>query len=297
LLKPLRRLFGPARGSAKVSYDFFLAHAGPDAAQAERLYDMLSAKSTVFLDTRSVPLGDVWDHVIAEAQRSSRLTVVLVSASTGAAFYQQEEIATAIGMAREDPTRHRVVPVYLGVTPPPYGLLRFQGLVVPDGIMPQRVAERLLTTLRETGGRAPESAGGPVQLPPAGGKRPAAVSSMLDKQCGALKESLARVGPWMFRDPRIAAERLAKAKTALRSVGPPIATWSAAAMRETSYPMADDLRELDGALRTRQAAVAAKLSALESVRSEDEARQPCADLAEAATRLFDACARAVQYVI
>jgi len=283
-----------------VSYDFFLAHAGPDAAQAERLYDLLSAKGTIFLDTKSVRLGDAWDNAIAEAQRSSRVTVVLVSAGTDAAFYQQEEIATAIDMARMDSTKHRVVPVYLGTFPSnrvPYGLRRLQGLKVSGAITLQQVAERLLTLLREAGARTPESAGGPIHPSPNGGKGPATVSSMLDKQCRALKESLARVGPWMFRDPRIAAERLAKAKTALQSVGQPIATWSAAAIQETSYPMADDLRELDGALRTRQAAVAAKLSALESVRSEDEARQPCADLAEEATGLFDACARAAQCVI
>jgi hypothetical protein len=283
-----------------VSYDFFLAHAGPDAAQAERLYDLLSAQSTVFVDTKSVRLGDAWDNTIAEAQRSSRVTVVLVSANTDAAFYQQEEIATAIAMARKDSTKHRVVPVYLDTAPSnrePYGLRRLQGLKVSGDVTLQQVAERLLTLLREAIGRTPESAGGPIHPPPAGGKRPAAVSSMLDKQCRALKESLTRVGPWVFRDPTIAAERLAKAKTALRSVGPPIATWSVVAMQETSYPMADDLRELDGALRTRQAAVAAKLSALESVRSEDEARQPCADLAKEATGLFDACARAVQYVM
>lgn len=283
-----------------VSYDFFLAHAGPDAAQAERLYDLLSAEGTVFVDTKSVRLGDVWDHTIAEAQRSSRVTVVLVSANTDAAFYEQEEIATAIDMARKDSTKHRVVPVYLDTAPSdrmPYGLRRLQGLKVSGVTTLQQAAERLLALLREAGGRTPESAGGPIHPSPARGKRPAAVSSMLDKQCRALKDSLARVGPWVFRDPRIASERLAKAKTALLSVGPPIATWSAAAIQETSYPMADDLRELDGALRTRQVAVAEKLSVLESVRSEDEARQPCADLAEEATGLFDACARAVQYVI
>lgn len=283
-----------------MSYDFFLAHAGPDAAQAERLYDLLSALSTVFIDTKSVRLGDVWDHTIAEAQRSSRVTVVLVSANTDAAFYQQEEIATAIDMARKDSTKHRVVPVYLDTAPSdrvPYGLRRLQGLKVSGSVTLRQVADRLLTLLRDVGRWTPASAGGPIHLPPAEGKSPATVSSMLDKQYRALQESLARVGPWVFRDPRIAANRLANAKTALRSVGPPIATWCAMAMQKTSYPMADDLRELNSALRTRQATVATKLSALESVTSEGEARKPCADLAEEAARLFDACARAVQYVI
>jgi hypothetical protein len=76
-----------------VSYDFFLAHAGLDAAQAERLYDLLSTETKVFLDTRSLLLGDDWDRMLAEAQRSSRVTVVLVSANTDTAFYQREEIA------------------------------------------------------------------------------------------------------------------------------------------------------------------------------------------------------------
>lgn len=282
-----------------VSYDFFLAHAGPDAAQAEQLYDLLSTNSTVFLDTKSVRPGDVWDQSIAEAQSNSRVTVVLVSANTNAAFYQKEEIATGIAMARKDSTKHRVVPVYVDTGPSdrvPYGLCRLQGFKVSGDITLQQIAERLLTLLG-AGGQSPESARGNVHPSPAGGKTSAAVNSLLDKQCRALKESLARVGPWAFRDPRIATERLVKAKTALRSVGPPMAAWSAMAMQEASYPMADDLRELDGILRTRQAAVGAKLSALESVRSEDEASQPCVDLAEEASGLFDACARAVQYVI
>jgi len=78
------------------SYDFFLAHAGPDAATAERLYDLLARKTRVFLDSKSIDLGEDWDRVLAEAQRRSRATVVLVSAHTDAASYQREEIATAI---------------------------------------------------------------------------------------------------------------------------------------------------------------------------------------------------------
>lgn len=133
-----------------VSYDFFLAHAGPDDAQAEQLYDLLSAKGTVFLDTKSVRPGDVWDQIIAEAQSNSRVTVVLVSANTNEAFYQQEEIATAIRMARKDSTKHRVVPVYVDTDPSdrvPYGLSRLQGFNVSGDITLQQVAERLLTLL------------------------------------------------------------------------------------------------------------------------------------------------------
>src|SRR5215467_4255935 len=88
-----------AGGGQVSSYDFFLAHAGSDTAQAERLYDLLVAETSVFLDSKSIVLGDDWDRVLAEAQRHSRVTVVLVSANSDVAFYQREEIAEAIELA------------------------------------------------------------------------------------------------------------------------------------------------------------------------------------------------------
>jgi hypothetical protein len=265
-----------------ASYDFFLAHAGKDAAQAERLYDLLSAQTSVFLDDRSLLLGDDWDRELAAAQRNSRVTVVLVSASTDGAFYQREEIATAIALARANGTKHRVVPVYLDIDPTdsgvPYGLRAKVGLRVCDDVTLEQAAARLLG---QVAGRPPE---------------PAALDVAVPAASSALEEALARVVPWVFRDPRIAAERLAKAKAALESIGPLIAACREAAMRETGQPMRYNLQRLDHALRTGQTAVAGKLSALENVRSEDAARKPCADLAEQATGLLDACARAARFV-
>jgi hypothetical protein len=71
-------------------YDFFLAHAGPDTAEAERLYDLLASETSVFLDRRSIVLGDDWDRTLAEAQKQSRVTVVLVSANTDTAFTSEK---------------------------------------------------------------------------------------------------------------------------------------------------------------------------------------------------------------
>jgi hypothetical protein len=127
-------------------YDFFLAHAGPDTAQAERLYDLLAAETSVFLDSRSIVLGDDWDRVLAEAQRQSRVTVVLVSANTDVAFYQREEIATAIDLARTGQPEHRVVPVYLEhpASNVPYGLRLKHGLAISSRQPMEQVAARLI---------------------------------------------------------------------------------------------------------------------------------------------------------
>jgi len=131
-------------------WDFFLAHAGSDTPVAERLYDLLSPHSKVFLDSRSLLPGDNWDEELALAQRNSLVTVVLVSANTERAYYQREEIAAAIDMARKNKDTHRVVPLYWKDQPDAqpdvhYGLRLKHGLFAsgPDEL-PQ-VAERLIT--------------------------------------------------------------------------------------------------------------------------------------------------------
>lgn len=133
-------------GWPALSYDFFLAHAGADAAEAERLYDLLAKDARVFLDSRSLRLGDDWDRTLTEAQRQSRVTVVLVSANTDAAFYQREEIAAAIDLARRNVAEHRVVPVYLEAVPTdmPYGLRLKHGLAASGQHAIEQVAARLL---------------------------------------------------------------------------------------------------------------------------------------------------------
>jgi hypothetical protein len=84
-----------------LKWDFFIAHAGPDIGTAQELFGFLSASSQVFLDKERLLLGDDWDTKIAQAQQSSLITLVLVSSKTERAYYQREEIAAAIDMARK----------------------------------------------------------------------------------------------------------------------------------------------------------------------------------------------------
>jgi hypothetical protein len=119
--------------SERSSWIFFLAHAGADTAEAERLYDILSREYAVFLDKRTLRLGDDWDTEIARAQRSARVTVVLISERYEYAYYLREEVASAIHLARSSPEDHRVVPVFLDGWPSsasgiPYGLRLKHGI-------------------------------------------------------------------------------------------------------------------------------------------------------------------------
>ena len=136
-------------------YDFFIAHAGADVKPAERLFDLLSKDSRVFLDTRCLKLGDQWDQVLPRAQRQSRVTVVIVSPRTEAAFYQQEEVAAAIDLAKRD--GHRVVPVYIEGPPkdddsPPYGLRRLHSATISKGFKLEDLARKLLAQRAAEGG-------------------------------------------------------------------------------------------------------------------------------------------------
>ena len=143
-------------GAARWRWDLFLAHAGPDAAVAERLFDLLIPHGRrVFLDRRSLRPGDDWDRELSRAQRDSRVTVVLVSGHTDQAYYQREEIAAAIDLAR----RHgrRVVPVYLPGSDRdaiPYGLRLKHGITVDDASDLQPLAERLHALLDDLGDEA-----------------------------------------------------------------------------------------------------------------------------------------------
>jgi len=135
------------------TWDFFIAHAAKDAPSAESLYELLVQKARVFLDSRCLELGDDWDLELKQAQRQALISVVLVSERTDSAYYQREEIAAAVDLARNNAKTHRVVPIYLeaGLSEHdsvPYGLRLKQGLTVPDAGGMQGVATRLLDSLR-----------------------------------------------------------------------------------------------------------------------------------------------------
>lgn len=133
-------------------WDLFIAHAGADLAPARRLFELLAPRAQVFLDDARLRLGDNWDRELAGAQRDSLVTVVLASRRTEAAFYEREEIAAAIRMARTDPSAHRVVPVYLdaaSAAEPPYGLTVKHGVRVDDDGELLPVADRLVALLAD----------------------------------------------------------------------------------------------------------------------------------------------------
>lgn len=135
--------------SAASSWDFFIAHAGNDKASAESLFDLMTGASRVFLDSRCLELGDDWDAKLATAQGSSLVTVVLVSSTTERAYYEREEIAAAIALAREAEQRHRVVPLYLDGDSKfvPYGLRLKHGLRISDTFTLSDAARELLALL------------------------------------------------------------------------------------------------------------------------------------------------------
>jgi hypothetical protein len=134
-------------------WDFFLAHAGADLEVAKKLQDALQPPARVFLDDSDIDLGENWDAKLAEALRSSLIHVILISPNTETAYYECEEIAVAVQMAREDPHTRRVVPVYLNTkgvpSVVPYGLKIKHGLSVPDSKDLTTAKERLLRTWKE----------------------------------------------------------------------------------------------------------------------------------------------------
>lgn len=108
-------------------YTFFLAHAGRDVERAKELRNILQPDVSVFLDACDLGPGEIWDVQLPLCQRQARATVALLSASTEAAYYLREEIASAIAYQRHEPATHRLIPVYLDGVPQdpaqiPYGL-------------------------------------------------------------------------------------------------------------------------------------------------------------------------------
>lgn len=130
----------PSPAGRSFEYDIFIAYPSPDGDAATRLYEQLIGSDPevrVFLDRRSLMLGDAWDVAIPTALRGSRVIVVLVSEHIDKAWYTRTEVAEAIGLARDPARGQRVVPIFLDGRPGhdsaiPYGLRQLQGLVLPE---------------------------------------------------------------------------------------------------------------------------------------------------------------------
>jgi len=116
------------------NWHFFIVHASADSVVAERLYDVLSPSFRVFLDSKSLLPGDRWAQRLAEEQRSSYVTLVLISEHCEAAYFAQDEIVGAISLARDTQGRHRVVPILLGDVAIPYGLRGLHSIRTSRGL-------------------------------------------------------------------------------------------------------------------------------------------------------------------
>lgn len=133
----------------QTTWDFFIAYAAADKKIAEDLYALLFQNTRVFLDSNCIMPGDNWDELLTHAQRNSRITIVLLSSQTEKAYYEREEIASAINMARQDAQNHRVVPIYLEGEPTPdssipYGLRLKHGLYLTEKNNLPQIADTLL---------------------------------------------------------------------------------------------------------------------------------------------------------
>ena len=109
------------------SYDLFIAYASADAAAAEEVFDLLAPDLNVWLDTRSLLLGDEWPVEIPRAQRAALATVILFPGMSTVPSTCATRFTTAIALYRSFPGEHRVVAVYLDGRPSdpmqvPYGL-------------------------------------------------------------------------------------------------------------------------------------------------------------------------------
>jgi hypothetical protein len=143
-------------------WDFFMAHSSNDSEVAESLYfELICHHARVFLDTQCILPGDDWDKTIRDAQRNSRITIILVSSTTEEAYYEREEIANAVALSRKSSNSHRVVPIFIGNHSKksdsiPYGLRLKQSLIVSDECDLAAVAVqliKLLVTLKKRRGK------------------------------------------------------------------------------------------------------------------------------------------------
>ena len=211
-----------------LAWDFFLAHASADVEIAERLYERLADSSRVFLDSRCLRLGDDWDTMLADAQRRSLITVVLVSRNTTSAYYQREEVAAAIALAREDGDKHRVVPIYLDAeaekSVTPYGLRLKLGISIGDTCGLPEAAARLLSlrrSLREPIQIRRSDSGKDLSIRPVARRERIAVLRWLKRlpdEFDAYFRELGRIGFGKHRPPEQEADRLhEQARGLLRS--------------------------------------------------------------------------------
>jgi len=144
---------GGKRITEEVEFDFFIAHSEKDSSYANELYDhLVEMKASVFLAERTLEPGTNWMKIIPQKLTRSRATLVLMSANSSDAYYDKEEVAYAIDLARRAESQHRVIPIYVGESSdkesitPVYGLRSLQALDMRI-IGSKRLAEKLTKSL------------------------------------------------------------------------------------------------------------------------------------------------------
>lgn len=142
----------PQENKPVYEWDFFLSHPGADLDAAKNLFAKLNPPAKVFLDDECLRCGDVFDIELSKAQRASLISLILVTPNTENAYFQREEIAAAIDMARADPRTHRVVPIYLNEKQIPkdripFGLRLRHSVYIPETGDFTETVNRLLKTL------------------------------------------------------------------------------------------------------------------------------------------------------
>ncbi len=137
-----------AQESKEYTYDFFIAYSEVSKSAAVELFDELKKNAVeTFLDVKCLSPGDLWNEVIPAAQRSSEITLALISTDSTGTYYEEEEIAAAVELSRTED--HRIVPIYLDPTDGkrvlgPYGLHRVHSLyLAQEGSIPA-IAKALL---------------------------------------------------------------------------------------------------------------------------------------------------------
>ena len=130
-------------------WDIFISHAGSERARAEQLYGLISPRASTFLDSKCIRPGDRWQEVLTEALNGSCVAAVLISTASQSSYFQQDDCASAISLARDSNNERRVVPVYLDGMPRStdwnlFGLHVLHGISVPDSGGLDGTARRLV---------------------------------------------------------------------------------------------------------------------------------------------------------
>ena len=154
--------------TATDPWDIIIHHAGVDTPDAERLYDVLSRRCRVFLDSRSIKVGEAWDFESSRALGAARMSVIVLSRRTqspDAPAHRSDRhftdlVGEAIRWNRRQPRAHRVIPVAMDfrasdVERMPFGLNVRHLIQVTDLPDLEAVADRILAPPGAASGGAP----------------------------------------------------------------------------------------------------------------------------------------------